>query len=77
MPSTSGSSLEIISTASPRPASSHISRCTSALVPTSMPRVGSSRISSFGSVASHLREHDLLLVAAGEEADRVLEAVVA
>ena len=41
-----------------------------------MPRVGSSRISSFGSVASHLREHDLLLVAAREEADRVLEPVV-
>ncbi len=54
IPSTSGSSLEIISTASPRPASSLISRCTSDLVPTSMPRVGSSRISSFGSVASHL-----------------------
>ena len=54
MPSTSGSSLEIISTATPWPASSLISRCTSALVPTSMPRVGSSTISTFGPVASHL-----------------------
>src|SRR5829696_1386140 len=54
MPSTSGSSLEIISTATPWPASSDISRCTSALVPTSIPRVGSSTISSFGPVASHL-----------------------
>src|SRR3954468_9503119 len=54
MPRTSGSSLEIMSTATPSPASSLISRCTSALVPTSMPRVGSSTISSFGLVASHL-----------------------
>ena len=54
MPSTSGSSLEIISTATPWPASSLISRWTSAFVPTSMPRVGSSTISSFGPVASHL-----------------------
>src|SRR4051794_28430501 len=54
IPSTSGSSEEIIRTASPWPASSLISRCTSALVPTSMPRVGSSMISSLGSVASHL-----------------------
>src|SRR4051794_36592018 len=54
MPSTSGSSEEIISTASPCAASSDISRWTSALVPTSMPRVGSSMISSFGLVASHL-----------------------
>ena len=41
-----------------------MSRWTSALAPTSMPRVGSSRISSCGSVASHLPMHDLLLVAA-------------
>ena len=54
MPSTSGSSLEIISTATPRPASSLSRRCTSAFVPTSMPRVGSSTISTCGSVASHL-----------------------
>ena len=54
MPSTSGSSEEIIRIARPWPASSESSRCTSALVPTSMPRVGSSMISSWGSVASHL-----------------------
>ena len=54
MPSTSGSSLEIISTATPWPASSLIRRWTSDFVPTSMPRVGSSTISTFGLVASHL-----------------------
>ena len=53
MPSTSGSSDEIISTATPWAASSESSRCTSALVPTSMPRVGSSTISSRGLRASH------------------------
>ena len=54
MPSTSGSSLEIIRIAMPCPASSLSRRCTSALVPTSMPRVGSSTMSRLGSVASHL-----------------------
>ena len=54
MPSTSGSSLEIIRIAMPWPASSDSRRCTSDLVPTSMPRVGSSMISRSGSVASHL-----------------------
>ena len=54
MASTSGSSLEIIKMARPWPASSESSRCTSALVPMSMPRVGSSMISSVGFVASHL-----------------------
>src|SRR3954454_10566071 len=54
IPSTSGSSEEIISTATPWAASSDISRWTSALVPTSMPRVGSSMMSTFGLVASHL-----------------------
>ena len=54
MPRTSGSSEEIIRIAIPWPASSESSRCTSALVPTSMPRVGSSMISSWGLVASHL-----------------------
>ena len=38
----------------PSPASSDINRCTSAFVPTSMPRVGSSMIRTFGPVASHL-----------------------
>ena len=75
MPSTSGSSLEIISTATPRPASSLISRCTSALVPTSMPRVGSSRISTLRLGGEPLGEHDLLLVAAREEPRRVVEPV--
>ena len=76
MPSTSGSSLEIISTATPWPASSLISRWTSAFVPTSMPRVGSSTISTFGLGGEPLAEHDLLLVAARERADGVAEAVV-
>ena len=42
------SSLEIIRMASPWAASSPISRWISAFAPTSMPRVGSSRINSFG-----------------------------
>ena len=75
MPSTSGSSLEIISTATPRPASSLSSRWTSALVPTSMPRVGSSTISSLRLGGEPLGQHDLLLVAAREEAGRVVEPV--
>ena len=54
MPRISGSSEEIIRTASPCAASSLISRWISALAPTSMPRVGSSMISSRGLVASHL-----------------------
>ena len=54
MPSTSGSSEEIISTARPSATSPSRMRCTSALVPTSMPRVGSSIISSEGPRASHL-----------------------
>src|SRR5690606_23197434 len=54
MPRISGRSEEIIRTATPSAASRDSSRCTSALVPTSMPRVGSSTISTFGPVASHL-----------------------
>ena len=54
MPSTSGSSEEIITIARPWPASSERSRWTSAFVPTSMPRVGSSMMSRRGPVASHL-----------------------
>ena len=64
MPSTSGSSEEIIRIARPCPASSESRRCTSALVPTSMPRVGSSMISSVGFGGQPLGEDDLLLVAA-------------
>ena len=52
--STSGSSEEIIRIATPSAASSSSSRCTSAFVPTSIPRVGSSTISSDGLRASHL-----------------------
>src|ERR1035437_9456806 len=54
MPRTSGSSEEIISTARPWVTNPSRIRCTSALVPTSMPRVGSSMISSDGLRASHL-----------------------
>ena len=49
-----------------------MSRWTSLLVPTSMPRVGSSMISSRGSRGQPLGEHHLLLVAAGERGDGVL-----
>src|SRR5665647_1333256 len=60
IPSTSGSSEEIIKIAIPCPARSDSNRWTSLLVPTSMPRVGSSTMSSFGCVAvsyTHLRAH--------------------
>ena len=50
--STSGSSDEIIMTAMPRAASCTRIWCTSALAPTSTPRVGSSTISTLGSRAS-------------------------
>ena len=53
MPSTSGSSLEIMMIAMPLRASSLISRWISAFAPTSMPRVGSSMMRMRGSVASH------------------------
>lgn len=53
MPSTSGSSDEIMSTAIPCPASSESKRCTSDFVPTSMPRVGSSMMSRSGLRESH------------------------
>ena len=53
MPSTSGSSLETMSTATPSAASCESRWCTSAFVPTSMPRVGSSTRSTRGVVASH------------------------
>ena len=52
MPRISGSSDEIITIASPPPASSLISRWISALAPTSTPCVGSSRISTAGDAAS-------------------------
>src|ERR1700733_8517523 len=54
MPNTSGSSLEIMRMATPSAASWLMSRWISAFAPTSMPRVGSSRIKSLGLLASHL-----------------------
>ena len=54
MASTSGRSLEMRMMPRPEAASSEMMRCTSTLAPMSMPRVGSSRMSTCGSVASHL-----------------------
>ena len=51
--STSSSSAETKSTETPSSQSDSTSRCTSVFAPTSMPRVGSSRIRSLGSVRSH------------------------
>ncbi len=53
MPRTSGSSLEIISIATPCSRSLFISLKISALAPTSMPRVGSSKMSTLEFVKSH------------------------
>ena len=53
MPRISGSSDEIISTARPRSASSCMSAWISDFEPTSTPCVGSSRMSTFGEIASH------------------------
>src|SRR5450830_410476 len=50
----SGSSDEMNTMETPESASSAIIRCTSLLAWTSIPRVGSSRIRSLGTVASHL-----------------------
>ena len=66
MCSTSGSSEEIIKMATPSPASRTSSSCTSALVAMSMPRVGSSTMSSAGLAAQPFGQDDLLLVAAGQ-----------
>ena len=49
-------------------------RWTSTLAPMSMPRVGSSRISTRGFGRQPLGEHDLLLVAARQRADRLVDA---
>ena len=67
--STSSSSAEMNSTDMPSSQSDSTSRWISALAPTSMPRVGSSRISSRGSVSEPAGEQHLLLVAAGQVAD--------
>ncbi len=60
----------------PRPsvASSSMTDCTSALAPTSMPRVGSSSSRTLRVQAQPTRQHDLLLVAAGQLADLLLRA---
>ena len=54
MPRISGSSEEIRITPLPARANSLVTACTAALAPTSMPLVGSSRISTAGLRASHL-----------------------
>ena len=68
--SNSGSSLEMSSTALPSDASWSIQACSSALAPTSTPRVGSSRMRTSLSPGEPLRHHDLLLIAAGQRCDR-------
>ena len=50
---------------------------TSALAPTSMPRVGSSRISTRGSRVQPLAQDDLLLVAARQRGDRHMRPMAA
>ena len=69
MPRISGSSDETMMTLNPSPASSLMKACTAALEPMSMPLVGSSRMMTFGLVASHFADDDLLLVAARQRAD--------
>ncbi len=54
--------------ATPSVASALTRSSTSRLAPTSMPRVGSLRISSFGCTREPLRQHDLLLVATAQVA---------
>ena len=60
----------------PRPeaASSEMIRWTSTLAPMSIPRVGSSRMRIRGSVAEPLAQDDLLLVAAGQVGDGLVDA---
>ena len=60
----------------PRPdaASSEMIRWTSTLAPMSMPRVGSSRIRTLRLRRQPLRQHDLLLVAARQGADELVDA---
>ena len=60
--------------AMPERAMSNSRLCTSTLAPTSMPRVGSSTISTFGLQRQPARQHHLLLVAAGEVGDDLLGA---
>ena len=76
-PRISGSSDEIMTMAAPRESSSPISRYTSILPPTSMPRVGSSKRNSSAFVVEPLRDHDLLLVSAAQLEHALLEIGVA
>ena len=62
--------------ATPSPASRTSSSCTSALVAMSMPRVGSSTMSSAGLAAEPFGQDDLLLVAARQHGHRVGEPAV-
>ena len=74
-PSTTSSSSEEMSR-TPRPcaASSSMSAWISALAPTSMPRVGSSRMQHLGVQAEHPGQQHLLLVAAGQLAYPLVRA---
>ncbi len=71
---TSGRSLEMRMIPRPDAASSEMIRWTSTLAPMSMPRVGSSRISRRRLRGQPLGEDDLLLVAARQRADHLLDA---
>ena len=71
MPITSGSSDEIINMAMPSSARARRRSWIADLAPTSMPRVGSSKSMTVAFVASHFGEHDLLLVAAAQQGDRL------
>ena len=66
MAASSSTSEELITMAAPAAAACTSWACSTALAPTSTPWVGSSSRNTAGSRRSHLREHDLLLVAAAE-----------
>ena len=73
----SSSSSETSRIARPSSRSSTSRRCTNSIAPTSRPRVGCAAISTFGSRVDLAREHDLLLVAAGERRRARLRAAAA
>ena len=73
-PISSGSSEETTTMPTPFRARSRRMRWISALAPTSTPRVGSSRKMTRGIDRQHLGDGDLLLVAARERGDRVVDA---
>ena len=66
MPSTSGSSEEIMMTATPFSTRLFIRLYISTLAPTSMPRVGSSKMRTLDWLSQPLRQHHLLLIAAAQ-----------